>query len=363
MTTLAPQPLPNQTPGRDVLPRVDPVTRLPLLILYPHSRCNCRCLMCDIWRTTTRNEIAPGAVARWLDEWRDLGVQRVVLSGGEALMHRQLWELCALLRQADIGITLLSTGLLLERHADLVVEFCDDVVVSLDGPAEIHDRIRNIPRAFERLARGVAAVSAAATAPGAVVTLSGRCTVQKQNYQSLCAVVRSARAIGLSRISFLAADVTTDAFNRPAGWDDDQVGSVALGNEDLPLLRAELDRLEHEHAADFTAGFIAESPLKLRRRLYQYYAALLGQGEFYPNACNAPWVSSVIEADGTVRPCFFQPPLGNLHQAGNLQSILNSPQSRAWRQGLDPRRDAICRKCVCTLSLQTVPSADEYRSS
>ncbi|MEJ0006248.1 MAG: radical SAM protein [Steroidobacteraceae bacterium] len=363
MTTLAPQPIPNQTPGRYVLPRTDPVTRLPLLILYPHSRCNCRCLMCDIWRSTTREEIAPSAVARWLDEWRDLGVQRVVLSGGEALMHRQLWELCTYLKQADIGVTLLSTGLLLQRHADRIAEFCDDVVVSLDGSADVHDRIRNVPRAFDRLARGVASVSAAAATRGTVVALSGRCTVQKQNYQNLCAVVRAAREIGLSRISFLAADVSTDAFNRPAGWDDDHVGSVALGSEDLPLLQAELDRLERDHAADFATGFIAESPLKLRRRLHQYYAALLGQGEFYPNACNAPWVSTVIEADGTVRPCFFQPPLGNLHQAGNLRAILNSPQSRAWRGGLDPHRDAICRKCVCTVSLQSAPSAHEYRNS
>ena len=345
--------MPDQTMGAPVLPRVDPLTRLPLLILYPHSRCNCRCVMCDIWRSKTRNELAPGAVAQWLQEWRQLGVQRVVLSGGEALMHSRLWELCALLQEAQIGITLLSTGLLLERHAARIVEYCDDVVVSLDGPREVHDRIRNIPHAFERLSRGVAAVHAAATAHGAAVSVSGRCTVQKENYRHLREVVRASHQIGLSRISFLAADVSTDAFNRPTGWDDGHVASVALASEDVPLLLAELERLEHEHAADFATGYIAEPPVKLRRRLHQYYAALLGQGDFHPNDCNAPWVSAVIEADGTVKPCFFQPPLGNLHQARNLQAIINSPQSRAWRWGLDPHRDAICRKCVCTLSLRT----------
>jgi MoaA/NifB/PqqE/SkfB family radical SAM enzyme len=353
LTTLAPHPLPDQALDGQVLPRVDPLTHLPLLILYPHSRCNCRCLMCDIWRSRSRNELAPGAVAQWLDEWRQLGVRRVVLSGGEALMHSQLWELCALLQQSHIGITLLSTGLLLERHAARVVEYCDDVVVSLDGPGDVHDRIRNVPRAFARLARGVAAVNAAAVARGARVSVSGRCTVQKQNFRHLCAVVRASHEIGLSRISFLAADVSTDAFNRPAGWDDGQVASVALAREDLPLLLAELERLEQEQAKDFASGFIAEPPLKLRRRLHQYYAALLGEDDFHPNDCNAPWVSAVIEADGTVRPCFFQPPLGNLYQARNLQEIINSPQSRAWREGLDPHRDAICRKCVCTLSLRT----------
>jgi MoaA/NifB/PqqE/SkfB family radical SAM enzyme len=360
MTILAPQPIPASLSEAQALPRMDYLTHLPLLILYPHSRCNCRCLMCDIWRSTTRDELAPDAIAKWLAEWRALGVQRVVLSGGEALMHSRLWELCALLQQAQIGITLLSTGLLLERHAPRVVEYCDDVVVSLDGPAEIHDRIRNVPRAFARLARGVAAVNAAAAARGSNVAVTGRCTVQKQNYAHLRAVVSTAQAIGLSRISFLAADVSTDAFNRPAGWDDDQVARVALDREDLAPLLAELERLEQQHAEDFASGFIAEPPLKLRRRLHQYYAALWSQGDFHPNDCNAPWVSTVIEADGTVRPCFFQPPLGNLHQAENLLAILNSPASRAWRAGLDPHRDAICRKCVCTLSLKTKSAPRSY---
>ena len=92
-------------------------------------------------------------------------------------------------------------------------------------------------------------------------------------------------------------------------------------------------------------------PSKLHRRLAQYYGALLGDGDFAPNECNAPWVSSVIESDGTVRPCFFQPPLGNIHRTGGLAAVLNSPEAIAWRQGLDVQRDAICRRCVCTLSL------------
>ena len=114
---------------------------------------------------------------------------------------------------------------------------------------------------------------------------------------------------------------------------------------------AELDALELECAADFASGFIAEPPGKLRRRLSQYFAALHGDTEFPANQCNAPWVSSVIESDGTVRPCFFQPPLGNIHASGSLLAVLNSADAVAWRRGLDVQRDAICRRCVCTLSL------------
>ena len=355
VTTLHPHPAPARPDQASPpqLPRVDPIAQLPILILFPHSRCNCRCVMCDIWRSTARTELAVADVARWTDEWRALGVKRVVLSGGEALLHSHLWELCDHLRAANIGITILSTGLLLSRHAADLVRCCDDVVVSLDGPEPVHDRIRNVPRAYARLAEGVAAVKAT----GVGVQVTARCTVQRSNFTTLRATVAAALALGLDRISFLAADVSSDAFNRPNGWDDERAGQVALESADLPLLAAELDALERDCANEFASGFIAESPAKLRRTLYQYYAALLGIGDFAPVTCNAPWVSTVIESDGTVRPCFFQPALGNIHQAGSLAAILNAPDAIAWRQDLDVQRNEICRKCVCSLSLQSSPDA------
>ncbi|MDB4916759.1 MAG: Radical domain protein [Gemmatimonadetes bacterium] len=340
------------SPARDdlrALPRVDTITNLPILILFPHSRCNCRCVMCDIWRSKDRDELTSDEVSTWVHEWRALGVRRVVLSGGEALLHSRLWELCDHLRAADIGITILSTGLLLERHAAELVRRCDDVVVSLDGPPAIHDIIRNIPRAFARLAEGVSAVKTLSRD----VKITGRCTVQRANFRHLRATVSAARGMGLDRISFLAADVSSEAFNRPGGWDSGRASEVALQSSDLALLAAEIDALESECADAFHEGFIAESPQKLRARLVTYYGALLHEHEFAPVDCNAPWVSSVIESDGTVRPCFFQPPLGNIRSARNLGEILNSPAAIAWRAGLDVSRNEICRRCVCSLSLES----------
>jgi MoaA/NifB/PqqE/SkfB family radical SAM enzyme len=361
VTKLAPRPTPHAGDVAPPLPRRDPITDLPILVLYPHSRCNCRCVMCDIWRITTKQEIAPDDVALWLPEWRALGVQRVVLSGGEALLHSRLWELCAALRSAGIGITILSTGILLRRHAENVVRYSDDVVVSLDGPREVHDGIRRIPGAFDKLAAGVEAVRTVDRA--GVVRVSGRSVVQKANYRYLRATVQAARDVQLDRISFLAVDVSSEAFNRPGGADAGHAAITALGDDDLPALLQELALLEVEHRSDFETGYIAESPLKLRQRLYQYFRALRGGGAFHPNDCNAPWVSSVIESDGTVRPCFFQPALGNIRESGSLTAILNSPEAIAWRRGLDTRRDEICRKCVCSLSLRASTAADAGRDA
>ena len=263
-------------------------------------------------------------------------------------MHSHLWEMCEVLKQAGIGITILTTGLLLRRDASRLVQYCDDVVVSLDGPPAVHDRIRNLPGAFDRLAAGVRAVKEADPA----VSVSGRCTVQKENFRFLREIVTDAMGLDLDRISFLAADVHSEAFNRPETWDQDRASEVALQIEDLPDLEAELEALEREHGAEFENGYISESPEKLRRRLLQYFRATHGLADFHPNVCNAPWVSTVIESDGTVRPCFFHAPIGNIRESCGLDAALNSPKAVEFRRNLNVQTNPVCRRCVCTLALR-----------
>ncbi len=333
---------------------------LPIVVLMPHSRCNCRCVMCDIWKgNRDRKELGRDDLAPHLESFRRLGVRWVVLSGGEALMHSNLWTLCELLAESGVKVTLLSTGLLLRRHAPEVVRWCDEVIVSLDGSREVHDAIRRVPKAFDKLADGVAALrEVEETSPrrgtDGTLRVTGRCVVQRDNFRDLPNIVGAAREIGLDQISLLAADVASEAFNRPGGWDDERAGEVALSRTEAAELEGLVERLIVERAADFDSGFIAERPEKLRR-IAHHFRALHGGGELPPTVCNAPWVSAVVEADGAVRPCFFHPAQGHLHQ-GPLEEILNAPEAVAFRRGLDVERDPICRRCVCTLHLGPLES-------
>lgn len=323
------------------------IRSMPVLILMPHSACNCRCVMCDIWKANTnKQELTGEAIRRALPDVRRLGVRRVVLSGGEALLHRNLWQLCALLKTLRIRNTLLSTGLLLERHASDIVQWCDEVIVSLDGSREVHDAIRGVPGAFDRMHRGIRALRHAA--PG--FRVAGRCVIQKKNYFDLQQIVQAAKTLGLDQISFLAVDVFSTAFNRSRPWDEAKVQEMALNAQDLREFRQVLEQLQRWYAADFDTGFIAESPEKLAR-IHRYFAAVLGEESFPPVRCNAPWVSAVIEPDGSVRPCFFHAPLGNIHEA-SLGAIVNSPAARQFRRALDVQKNPICGTCTCSLYLR-----------
>src|SRR5262245_20337709 len=124
----------KNNPSMQTLP--DNIEKLPILILYPHSRCNCRCVMCDIWKLETVSEISISDLERHAGDIQSLGVRWVVFSGGEPLMHSDLFRLSDRLREAGIRTTILTTGLLLAKYASSIVSRLDDVIVSLDGPRE-----------------------------------------------------------------------------------------------------------------------------------------------------------------------------------------------------------------------------------
>jgi MoaA/NifB/PqqE/SkfB family radical SAM enzyme len=321
----------------------DKLTSLPILILYPHSRCNCRCLMCDIWKITTAEEISAEALAAHLDDIRALRVEWVVFSGGEPLMHSDLFRLTGLLKTVGVRTTILTTGLLLAQNAGSIAKSVDDVIVSLDGPAAVHDRVRRLPGAFARLEAGVRALRE----ERAGYPVSARCTVQRENHRDLRGVVTAARQLGLDSVSFLAADLASAAFNRPGGWSTQQQASVALNLAQVEALELEVEALLREFRADLTSGFIREDEAKLRR-LVSHFRAHLGLEEPRAPRCNAPWVSAVVETDGTVRPCFFHAPLGNVGKS-SLREVINGPAAVEFRRTLDVAANETCRRCVCSL--------------
>jgi MoaA/NifB/PqqE/SkfB family radical SAM enzyme len=131
-----------------------PVVRLlgyPTLVnLEVTRRCNARCDFCRYW--TTREEVR-------LDDYapivRKLKPTVVMVTGGEALLRRDLETVIARLRQAgpSMYIGMVTNGWLLtvERGLALWRAGLDQLTISLDFPDERHDRARGLPGLAQRI--------------------------------------------------------------------------------------------------------------------------------------------------------------------------------------------------------------------
>ena len=320
------------------------VNSLPVLVVHAHTSCNCRCLMCDIWKTSPGKALQARDLEPHLESIRRLGVRWIVFSGGEPLMNPELPKLCAMLREEKIRLTLLTTGLLLGKNADQVAASFDDVIVSLDGPPPVHDAIRRVAGGFALLRAGVEALRERRSN----IHITARTVVQKSNHASLRETARAAKALKLDAISFLAADLTSTAFNRPLVWPVTRQEEVGLSVRELHALESEIELLIQESAQSWEDGFISEAPDKLRR-IARHFSVQLGLRKSESPMCNAPWVSAVVETDGTVRPCFFHQPIGNLHEH-SLENIINSKSAQEFRKELDIPTNPICNRCVCSLN-------------
>jgi MoaA/NifB/PqqE/SkfB family radical SAM enzyme len=323
---------------------------MPILILNVHSHCNCRCVMCDIWKRQTHEQVRVADLESHRTSLRNLGVRQVVLSGGEPLLHGDLHALCSFFREQEIRLTLLTTGLLLQKRAPEVSTLFDDVIVSIDGPRQIHDEIRRVPRAFDVIGQGVAAVKAHRLD----LHIACRTTVQKANHRHLRATVTAAKKLGFDSISFLAADLTSEAFNRPLVWPGERQSEIALTASEAAALSDEIEQLILEFAGDIRDKYISETPEKLRR-IPRRFREHLGETSPLAPMCNAPWVSAVVEVDGSVRPCFFHRAVGNI-TFSTLEEVVNGETARLFREKLNVDKNPTCRRCVCSLNYQESPS-------
>jgi Fe-coproporphyrin III synthase len=322
------------------------IRALPIVILMPHSACNCRCVMCDIWKDNKNlKQLTEADIRGLLESLRKLGTRQVLMSGGEALLNPNFFLFCELLKSHGIGITLLSTGITLEKHAPLLAQHVQEIIVSLDGDETTHDAIRNIPQAFQKLKTGVQAVKKLAP----TMPISSRTVIHRLNFRQWPQIIDAAKQIGLDRVSFLPADVSSHAFNRNVLWTDQRQHEILPDEKELGELKNVLEQIITGYKQDFDNRYIAENPDKLRK-IFGYYAACYGYNTFPYKKCNAPWVSTVVEADGTVRPCFFHEPIGNIREQ-SLEKILNSKEALQFRKELDMDTNETCVKCVCYLYL------------
>jgi MoaA/NifB/PqqE/SkfB family radical SAM enzyme len=259
-----------------------------------------------------------------------LGARSILFTGGEPLLCDHIERLARSARDLGLSVQVATNGLGLSRCSDWVADVVDEVYVSLEGPEDVHDQMRG-ERMFSRLAQSIRGLRALAPRP----RLIGRSVISAANAARLDATVAAARTLGLDAISFLPIDVTSAAF----GGDPAARESLRPGRLDVLSLRSAIDRLESSGAL---GAFVLEDSRKLREIADSF---LLEPEDRVAPPCDAPEWSSVVEADGALRPCFFQSKVGSV-SVQSLSTIRKSPEYAAALQGLGPR-DRTCESCVC----------------
>jgi len=323
--------LPHLLLGRPFLP--------PILNFLVTNRCTLRCRHCFNWKSEgSRPELSLEEI-RWIS--LNLGpLAFLILAGGEPFMREDLPGIVeAFYRSNGVrNIVVLTDGQLTERVLDAVERIFDAcpglhlaVGVSLDGPEEVHDRIRGRAGAFQRAV---------------------------ETFRALAAVRERFPGLDLQTCSVLMAD-NQDVFDSLLDFirDDLKPDKVALNlirqdPRDPSLLQVSVDRYEavtrrireetfrgrfkNKYGHD-TTGFVTLTDLHMHDLVAR--TRRTGRAQL---PCRAGSISAVLFHDGTLAPCEILRPWGNLRDTGYRPEPI-------W---LSPVADACRRKirsgCFCT---------------
>lgn len=115
--------------------------------------CNLRCPFCGQWGKKGFFADSGGSPMK-LDDWKriisELSEYRekhgenitITVWGGEPLVSPYFDEIISLLKKNDFKIEVITNGVLINKHLDIIRNCVDCIYVSLDGIREVHNNIR-----------------------------------------------------------------------------------------------------------------------------------------------------------------------------------------------------------------------------
>jgi MoaA/NifB/PqqE/SkfB family radical SAM enzyme len=327
------------------------------LVLGINNICNLKCQMCDVGlgdRSTVfwANLIGAHPQNMTLELLADILRQakafrprpKIGLAFTEPLIHPRIIDFCCAVVSAGYYLQVVSNGTTLPRLAEPLVESgVHELVVSVDGPPAVHDRIRGRAGTFEKLYAGAERVNAAkARLKRAHPALHFSFTITDANYNHMLAFVQAVEplkpaGIYISHLNFISEQMAS-AHN--AQYDGDlrvvrsNLGSIEPERIPLDALWDELQRVKAYARAHPSLSLPitpdAAQP-SILRTYYQDHLRFVGG-----RRCTDPWQLMMIQTDGTVIPAHgrcYNFPLGNLQQQP-LAEIWNNERFRQFRQTL-----------------------------
>ena len=332
------------------------------ITLFLTHRCNLRCAMCGQWGregVTKKHdaeyilqELAPLELRAIIDDVASFNPS-ITLFGGEPLLYKGCIELIKYIKQKGMHCLIITNGYLIEELAlDVVDSGLDELNVSLDGAAALHDQIRAMPGLFERITQGLNKVNyLKAELKKKKPLINLQCTITQYNYRHLEQLVAVAESINADSLTFHnLIFLNRDILERQKEYDS-VLGAESSGWEGFvfdsgidPVVLyekiKEISSRKYRFSVDFYPNFS-------HRELLDYYRNPEFFTSGYAGRCLSPWLVAYIFPDAEVRPC-----LNSSYSYGNLKKnkfaqVWNSRQAVNYRRlikekGVFP----VCSRCT-----------------
>jgi MoaA/NifB/PqqE/SkfB family radical SAM enzyme len=155
--------------------------------------------MCAQWSeegymiNTVTNDSYSGSVVPFdvllkvVDEVYKYGAS-LIIRGGELFLYPRIIELLAYIKSKSMPLSIETNGVLLKKYAEALVKLkVDNLLISLDGPEDIHDYVRGVKGHSPESERVSRKSKSTKTANDYKMHRGITCTLSGYNYRGLSA--------------------------------------------------------------------------------------------------------------------------------------------------------------------------------
>jgi len=318
------------------------------VMLYLTERCNLNCEVCFLKHITLEyNELKPQQWLKIIDEI-SLWKPRISISGGEPLLYNGIDEILYYLRQKQLSTTMTTNGTLIDKHLLPIMENVERLKISIDGPEEIHDRLRGIKGTYQQVMHNIELLNQVKVEKREQKPFLTMYTIlTTELLPHIDEIIETAVKMGFQQIRFLHL--------------------LYLSDEDIHLAEIEFpDELYYWKGAVFEpdnlieSGMISEAIKRIKNKRYpiivefepdfnlneieKYYSRDKDFFFKYKGGCRMPWSSMTIKQDGRVEIC----PDYIIGNAGmeSIKKIWNSQRAKELRKFIFHKGEfPVCKAC------------------
>ncbi|MGB5714393.1 MAG: radical SAM protein [Waterburya sp.] len=287
-------------------------------------RCNTKCTMCNIWELKATDALTIGQLDQIFADPVYQRVEYIILAGGEPTLRNDLPEMVKImhkhmphLKKLMIASNVINRASVQKQYPQ-IARYCAKhkirltLGVSLDGIGEMHDKVRGVPGAFEKVMENVKFMQ----------------ELQKEVpfSMSIDPTIFSMNVQEMQKLKNLA-----DQLNLPITFQFAAMADGYYNNSSLEDVLS-VDEDGKRSIVDFLKGQIAQS--SLFDALAYYYAEVIekSQGSTERNLpCPFADQGMLLNPDGSVQYCHNSQPIGNALETPS-SDLYYSPENLKYRR-------------------------------
>ncbi|MEF8701613.1 MAG: radical SAM protein [Candidatus Accumulibacter sp. UW20] len=307
---------------------------------------------------TYRSELSTKEIKSAISDLAEGGTKIVLFSGGEPFLRKDLCNILEHAKHLGLNVTIITNGSLITPSiAEHLVRIgVDAITFSLDGPKDLHNKIRNLANGFDSLGNSIRLLqSEKARQETERPYLSISSVIQQQNQGQLAEIVDTAQQLGVKNLNLNFPFYTTPELEL-ATWEKlkprfrqgakPEEQSNLNGHRNL-VPEAVLSQLADSRKRAALHGIsINTSPQLEDREIPEY----IEDPTFsVVHKCFYSWKTMRVNAWGDVYPCSIDVHLGNIREQGILD-LWNGEPYREFRRTVKKNKlFSQCAKC-CVLT-------------